>query len=84
MTADEPNQSSLLLMEQKSCHLMVDHFTDFVLVGESASGKQAVRNVKILAYFTPPKVNTDCVVSVYCVADSPAALKVRSQYHQLV
>lgn len=77
VNSDDPNQSSLVLMEQKAWHLMVDHFTDFVLVGESAPGKEAVKSVKILAYFTPPKVNTDCVVRVYCVADTPAALKVR-------
>ena len=75
VNTDEPSQSSFVLTEQKSCHLMVDHFTDFVLVGESAPGKQAVRIVKILAYFNPPKKNTDCVVRVYCVADTPAALK---------
>ena len=58
-------------------HLMVDHFTDYVLTGESASEKPAVRMVQIVAYVTPPEVNKDCVVRVYCVADTPAALEVR-------
>ena len=52
-------------------HLMVDHFTYFALTGESAADKQAPKDVQVLAYVTPPEVNGDCVVRVYCVGGTP-------------
>ena len=57
-------------------HLMVDHFTLFVLTGASAAKKQAPKDVQVLAYVTPPEVDGDCVVRVYCVGGTPAAREV--------
>lgn len=57
-------------------HLMVDHFTYFAVTGESAANKQAPKDVLVLAYVTPPEVDGDCVVRVYCVGGTPAAVEV--------
>lgn len=57
-------------------HLMVDHFTSFVVIGESASNQHAERTLLILAYVTPPEADRDCVVRVYCVGGTPAAVEV--------
>lgn len=52
-------------------HLMVDHFTLFAVTGKSAA-----KAVQVLAYVTPPEVNGDCVVRVYCVGGTPTAIEV--------
>ena len=58
-------------------HLMVDHFTDFAVTGESAaSSVEAKKTVQIVAYVTPPEIDGDCLVRVYCVGDTPVHLEV--------
>ena len=73
---EDPSQSEFVLMEPHSCHLMVDHFTGFALVGESSSEELAVRHVQLVGFATPPTRDGDCVVRVYCVAGTQDALQV--------
>lgn len=70
------SEPSHVVVESNMVHLMVDHFTYFALTGESAANKQAPKDVQVLAYVTPPEVNGDCVVRVYCVGGTPAAIEV--------
>ena len=69
-------EPSHAVVESNMVHLMVDHFTYFAVTGESAANKQAPKDVLVLAYVTPPEVDGDCVVRVYCVGGTPAAVEV--------
>ncbi|XP_078364185.1 netrin receptor UNC5C-like [Oculina patagonica] len=69
------SEPSHVVVEPSMVHLMVDHFTLFALTGESAAKHQAPKVVQALAYATPPEAHGDCVVRVYCVAGTPAAVE---------
>ena len=76
VNGQDGSEPSHVVVESNMVHLMVDHFTYFALTGESADDKQAPRDVQVLAYVTPPEVDGDCVVRVYCVGGTPAAIEV--------
>ena len=65
------SEPSHVVVESNMVHLMVDHFTLFAVTGKSAA-----KAVQVLAYVTPPEVDGDCVVRVYCVGGTPAAKEV--------
>ncbi|XP_068718142.1 netrin receptor UNC5D-like [Montipora capricornis] len=68
--------SNLVLLEADMVHLIIDHFTNFVMKGESASSQVvAKKSVRIVAYVTPPETSEDCIVRVYCVGDTPVHLE---------
>ena len=68
----------LAIVEPNMVHLLVDHFTNFAVTGESASCEEAKKTVRIVAYVTPPEADGDCVVRVYCVGDTEVHLEVCS------
>lgn len=63
-------------------HLMVDHFTLYAVTGKSAAKHQAPKVVQALAYATPPEAHGDCVVRVYCVGGTAAAVEVCELVYQ--
>ena len=69
--------SNLVLLEEDMVHLIIDHFTNFVMKGGPASSQVvAKKSVWIVAYVTPPETSGDCIVRVYCVGDTPVHLEV--------
>ena len=79
MNREDPTQEEFVLMEPRACHLMVDHFTDYALVGESADNESAVLQLRLVSYATPPTRDSECHVRVYCVGDTETALQVRGR-----
>lgn len=68
-------EDSHVIVEPNTVHVMVDHFTLFAVVGESAANHKAERDLQVLAYVTPPEANANCVVRVYCVEGTPVAIE---------
>lgn len=74
---DPLHSPGLVLVEPNSCHIMVNHFTNFGIVGEPCGEKPACKRIKILVYFTTPLTEkSDCHLRAYCVADTKAAVQV--------
>ena len=76
VSTQDGTEDSHVLVGPNTVHLMVDHFTLFAVIGESSANQKAERDLQVLAYVTPPEANSDCVVRVYCVEGTPAAIEV--------
>lgn len=75
VSTQDGTEDSHVLVGPNTVHLMVDHFTLFAVIGESTANQKAERDLQVLAYVTPPEANSDCVVRVYCVEGTPAAIE---------
>ncbi|CAH3031318.1 unnamed protein product [Pocillopora meandrina] len=75
VSTQDGTEDSHVLVGPNTVHLMVDHFTLFAVIGESTADQKAERDLQVLAYVTPPEANSDCVVRVYCVEGTPAAIE---------
>ena len=76
VSTQDGTEDSHVLVGPNTVHLMVDHFTLFAVIGKSTANQKAERDLQVLAYVTPPEANSDCVVRVYCVEGTPAAIEV--------
>lgn len=67
-------------VSDKDMQIMIDHFTNFAVVGEANSSQEADAQLKfwVFAYYTEPdlKADEDCVTRVYCIPATEAAFKV--------
>lgn len=63
-------------LEARSCHILLDQLGTYVLTGESCS-RSAVKRLR-LAIFAPALCTSlEYSLRVYCLEDTPVALKVR-------
>ncbi|XP_070545067.1 netrin receptor UNC5C-like isoform X2 [Ptychodera flava] len=62
-------------MDQSQCFIMVDRFSKFTLVGESRSGKEAAKILKLAAFAQPLRAIADYNIRVYVVDDTQDALE---------
>lgn len=65
-------------LEAKSCHILLDQLGTYVFTGESYS-RSAVKRLQ-LAIFAPALCTSlEYSLRVYCLEDTPAALKVQAR-----
>lgn len=81
MTLDEEtlNTPCYCQLEARSCHILLDQLGTYVFLGESYS-RSAIKRLQ-LAIFAPALCTSlEYSLRVYCLEDTPAALKVRPGY----
>jgi uncharacterized protein with WD repeat len=71
-------EAPLSHVNDKSMQMMIDHFTNFAIVGVAKEEANAQLKSWIVAFFTEPKIDLDCTVRVYCIPATDAAYKVSS------
>lgn len=66
-----------LQVEEQSCHILMEQLGTYGLVGQSAPPRPACKRLQ-LALFAPraPCLSLDYSLRVYCIQDTPHALKV--------
>lgn len=66
-----------LQVEEQSCHILMEQLGTYGLVGQSAPPRPACKRLQ-LALFAPraPCLSLDYTLRVYCIQDTPHALKV--------
>lgn len=66
-------------LEEQSCHILMEHLGTYSLVGQSVPPQPACKRLQ-LALFAPraPCLSLDYSLRVYCIQDTPYALKVLS------
>lgn len=64
-------------IEEQSCHILMEHLGTYGLVGQSVPPQPACKRLQ-LALFAPraPCLSLDYSLRVYCIQDTPYALKV--------
>lgn len=67
-----------LQLEEQNCHVLMEQLGTYGLVGQSAPPHPACKRLQ-LALFAPraPCLSLDYSLRVYCIQDTPHALKVR-------
>ena len=80
LTVGEESLSTpcFLQLEETSCHVLMEQLGTYGLVGQSAPPHPACKRLQ-LALFAPraPCLSLDYSLRVYCLQDTPHALKVR-------
>lgn len=70
-----------LQLEEESCHVLMEQLGTYGLVGQSCPPHPACKRLQ-LALFAPraPCLSLDYSLRIYCIHDTPHALKVRSNF----
>ncbi|MCI4376380.1 hypothetical protein PGIGA_G00187840 [Pangasianodon gigas] len=78
LTVGEESLSSpcYMQLEEQSCHILMEHLGTYGLVGQSVPPQPACKRLQ-LALFAPraPCLSLDYSLRVYCIQDTPYALK---------
>ncbi|XP_047668712.1 netrin receptor UNC5B isoform X4 [Tachysurus fulvidraco] len=78
LTIGEESLSSpcYMQLEEQSCHILMEHLGTYSLVGQSVPPQPACKRLQ-LALFAPraPCLSLDYSLRVYCIQDTPYALK---------
>lgn len=81
LTVGEETLSSpcYLQLEEESCHVLLEQLGTYSLVGQSCPPHPACKRLQ-LALFAPraPCLSLDYSLRIYCIYDTPHALKVLS------
>lgn len=78
MTLDEEtlNTPCYCQLEARSCHILLDQLGTYVFTGESYS-RSAVKRLQLAIFVPALCTSLEYSLRVYCLEDTPAALKVR-------